>query len=190
MLDTKLDREYIIVDVEADGPAPTLGSMVCFGAVSVNRLSEHKNVSFYGLTAPLTTADLSIRGRTDEYIRWEEKNLAISGYTRAEHESFQHSQLTMIQFKSWLTTLFDRPVFVSDNPAFDWQFINFYFHLYGLGNPFGFSARRIGDFYSGLNRDWSDHNSWKKLRKTTHTHNPVDDAKGNAEALLALLQEA
>lgn len=27
---------------------------------------------------------------------------------------------------------------------------------------------------------------WKRLyRKTKHTHNPVDDAKGNAEALLA-----
>ena len=27
---------------------------------------------------------------------------------------------------------------------------------------------------------------WKWMRKTTHTHNPVDDAKGNAEALLEM----
>jgi hypothetical protein len=26
--------------------------------------------------------------------------------------------------------------------------------------------------------------SWKKYRKTSHTHNPVDDAMGNAEAIL------
>ena len=25
---------------------------------------------------------------------------------------------------------------------------------------------------------------WKQFRRTRHTHNPVDDAKGNAEALL------
>jgi len=27
---------------------------------------------------------------------------------------------------------------------------------------------------------------WKHLRKTSHTHHPVDDAKGNAEALLKM----
>jgi hypothetical protein len=31
--------------------------------------------------------------------------------------------------------------------------------------------------------------SFKHLRKTPHTHHPVDDAKGNAEALLAMIQE-
>ena len=27
---------------------------------------------------------------------------------------------------------------------------------------------------------------WKYLRKTNHDHNPVNDAKGNAEALLEM----
>jgi hypothetical protein len=31
--------------------------------------------------------------------------------------------------------------------------------------------------------------NFKHLRKTAHTHHPVDDAKGNAEALLALKDE-
>jgi hypothetical protein len=31
--------------------------------------------------------------------------------------------------------------------------------------------------------------NFKFLRKTRHTHNPVDDAVGNAEALLALKNE-
>ena len=31
--------------------------------------------------------------------------------------------------------------------------------------------------------------SFKYLRKTEHTHNPVDDAKGNAEALLHMKKE-
>ncbi len=28
--------------------------------------------------------------------------------------------------------------------------------------------------------------NFKRLRKTKHTHNPVDDARGNAEALLEI----
>jgi hypothetical protein len=72
---------------------------------------------------------------------------------------------------------------VSDNRAFDRQFINYYFHRFLGHNPFGFSARRIGDLHAGLVRDASKASDWKKFRVTPHTHNPVDDAKGNAEAL-------
>ena len=31
--------------------------------------------------------------------------------------------------------------------------------------------------------------NFKHLRRTKHTHNPVDDAKGNAEALLTMKNE-
>jgi hypothetical protein len=31
--------------------------------------------------------------------------------------------------------------------------------------------------------------NFKHLRKTMHTHHPVDDAKGNAEALLSIKAE-
>jgi len=74
-------------------------------------------------------------------------------------------------------------VFVSDNLAFDWQFINYYFHRFLGRNPFGFSGRRIGDLYAGLVRDAFKGTEWKKYRVTQHMHNPVDDARGNAEAL-------
>jgi len=93
----------------------------------------------------------------------------------------------MVAFDRFLKHNSDgRPVFISDNPAFDWQFVNYYFHAYADENPFGFSARRIGDLYSGLLKDWSASGKWKSLRKTAHTHDPVDDAKGNAEALIVM----
>ena len=58
--------------------------------------------------------------------------------------------------------------------------------MYYGSNPFGFSARRIGDLYCGLMKDAGKNSEWKrKYRMTKHTHAPVDDAKGNAEALLA-----
>ena len=74
-------------------------------------------------------------------------------------------------------------MFVSDNVAFDWQFINYYFHKFTGQNQFGFSGRRIGDLYAGPVKDASKATEWKKFRGTKHTHHPVDDAKGNAEAL-------
>jgi hypothetical protein len=49
-----------------------------------------------------------------------------------------------------------------------------------------FSRRRIGDLYSGLTKDYFAASKWKKFRKTLHTHSPVDDASGNAEALLVI----
>jgi len=51
-------------------------------------------------------------------------------------------------------------------------------------NPFGHSSTNLGSLYKGLVKDTSKY--FKRLRKTRHTHNPVDDAKGNAEALLAM----
>lgn len=75
-----------------------------------------------------------------------------------------------------------RPVFVSDNPAFDWQWINYWFHHCFNMNPFGWSARRIGDYYAGLKGNFMKSTDWKKLRETKHDHNPVNDAMGNVEA--------
>ncbi len=101
------------------------------------------------------------------------------------------SKDTFANFSIWIKGVsFDkgRPIFVSDNPAYDWQWINFYYWLYFGGNPFGHSARRIGDFYAGLVNDFQRSGEWKKLRVTTHDHNPVNDAMGNVEAVKRLLR--
>jgi DNA polymerase III alpha subunit (gram-positive type) len=160
---------YIVVDVESDGPIPHKYSMVCFGAVVVEpSLSK----TFYGKVKPISTL-------------YDPQALAISGFTRQEHETFDDPKEVMENFARWLSAnTKSRCIFISDNPAFDWQWINWYFHMYLGKNPFGFSARRIGDLYCGMQKDTFA--QWKHLRVTKHTHNPVDDAKGNAEALLAM----
>jgi DNA polymerase III epsilon subunit-like protein len=159
---------YIIVDVEADGPIPAEYSMVSFGAVLFD---ESLATSFYGRTRPISE-------------RWLPEALAVSGFSHEEHLTFDEPAAVMTEFDAWLNrNSKGRPVFVSDNVAFDWQFINYYFHRFLGRNPFGFSGRRIGDLYAGLMRDASKATEWKKLRVTKHTHNPVDDAHGNAEAL-------
>lgn len=162
---------YIVVDIESDDQSPATGSMVCFGAVLVSDTTK----TFYGKTKPITD-------------KWNPEALAISGFSRKTHETFDEPKKVMQNFLEWIESVSDgKPTFISDNPAFDWQWINFYFHKYIGKNPFGFSARRIGDLYCGMVKDASKNSEWKKkFRKTEHDHNPVNDAKGNAEALQAM----
>ena len=161
---------FYVIDIEADNKTPATGSIVCFGVV---RVAEGLNDTFYAQTAPIS--DL-----------WRPEALAISGFSREEHEKFDNPELKILEFNSWIkqTNKAGRPVFFSDNLAFDWMWTAYYFDKYNIENPFGYSCRRIGDLYCGMVKD--AYSKWKHLRKTKHTHNPVDDAKGNAEALLAM----
>lgn len=99
------------------------------------------------------------------------------------------SKETFLAFHKWLMNHRGKGglVFVSDNIAYDWQWINFYFWKYFNGNPFGHSGRRIGDFYAGLMGDFHNTQKWKRLRKTKHDHNPVNDAMGNVEAFKRIM---
>ncbi len=163
---------YIMVDIEADGPIPSDYSMICFGAVVVEpSLSK----TFYGQLKPISE-------------RWIPEALAVSGFSRAQTLAFPEPIDTMQQFADWLTQhASKRPLFISDNNGFDWQFINWYFHHFLGHNPFGFSSTNLGSLYKGIMRDTFQ--NFKHLRQTKHTHHPVDDAKGNAEALLSLKAE-
>lgn len=82
----------------------------------------------------------------------------------------------------------ERAVLVSDNNGFDAMWFNCWTDDAGIGLVFGYSSRRIGDFYAGTRRRWSDQSSWKSLRRTEHTHHPVDDVAGNMEALASILR--
>lgn len=158
-----------MVDIEADGPIPGDYSMISFGAVVVEPGLER---SFYGTLRPISE-------------RWIPEALAVSGHSRDDTLAFDEPETVMRAFRQWLSdNALGRPMFVSDNNGFDWQFVNWYFHHFLGGNPFGHSSTNLGSLYKGLVRDASK--NFKHLRRTKHSHHPVDDAKGNAEALLAM----
>lgn len=163
---------YIMVDVEADGPIPGDYSMISFGAVVVD---ENLDKTFYGQLAPIS----------DKFIP---EALAVSGHTREETLSFDDPKKVMEDFAAWLKSVGrDKVLFVSDNNGFDWMFICWYFHHFVGNNPFGHSSQNLGSLYKGLIKDVFQ--NFKHLRKTRHTHHPVDDARGNAEALLTMMKE-
>lgn len=152
---------WIFVDVEAFGSAPINGKMTEFGAVHEKSLKTFHGVIWESTPDPENPAKplptiQSVRGLTG----------------------------VMLEFADWLKEVGgnERPVFVSDNVAYDWMWIACGFDEAGIDNPFGHSGRRISDFWAGLQHNFGDTQSWKRFRKTKHDHNPVNDAMGNVEA--------
>ena len=163
---------YIMVDIESDGPIPGDYSMISFGAVLVD---EQFDKTFYGQLKPIS----------DKYIP---EALAVSGHSREDTLSFDEPLTVMQNFSTWIKSASKgQAVFIRDNNGFDWMFICWYFHHFTGANPFGFSSQNLGSIYKGMVKDMFQ--NFKHLRKTKHTHHPVEDARGNAEALLALKNE-
>jgi hypothetical protein len=127
-----------VVDVESDGGLLGHNSMVCFGVV---KLTPELDTTFYGKTRPIS-----------EF--YDEKALAVSGFSREEHENFNPPMEVMIRFALWLKEHSKgRPILISDNNGYDASWINYYFLRFTGKNPFGWSSRRIGDLYCGMKMD-------------------------------------
>ena len=160
---------WIFVDVEANGISPASGVMTEFGAVEYKTRASFHGKLWDSKPDPTNPA----------------RSLPTTKAWKSEHD-------VMTQFDKWLWTVCgkSRPIFVSDNPAYDFQWINYYFDKTLGRNPFGHSGRRISDFWAGLHGDWSNTQKWKRYRVTPHDHNPVHDAMGNVEAFAKILEIA
>jgi len=113
---------------------------------------------------------------------------AVEYESRQTFHGLDCSEETFSAFLTFLRRFRPPYVMVSDNPAYDWQWINFYLWRYFGKNPLGHSARRIGDFFAGLNGNFGATQAWKRYRRTPHDHNPVNDAMGNVEAFERMLE--
>ncbi len=157
---------YVFVDCEATGISPFSGVLTEFGAVDYTTREAFHGILWDSEPDPQIPAKPRIIGKAHD-----------------EHAVFE-------RFDKWLSAVSrGRPVMVSDNPAYDFQWISFGFDRTLGRNPFGHSARRISDFYAGLQRDFTQTQGWKRHRRTPHDHNPVNDSMGNVEAFAALLDE-
>lgn len=162
---------YFMIDVEANGQVPGVFSMISFGAVKVQY--DLKNApTFYSEVKPISD-------------RYQPEALAVTKTKFEDTLLYSDPATEMARFEAWiLENTVGKPMFISDNNGFDFSFISYYFWRFLDRNPFGHSSTNLNSLYKGMVKDVFK--NCKHLRKTRHTHHPVDDCVGNCEALLEM----
>lgn len=169
---------YVSVDVESSGPTPGAYSLLSIGACVVGDTGEEFYVEIKPINDAYVPEAIEVAGKSME-------EFALSGQTAED---------AMISFRNWVVLVAGNasPIFVGFNAAFDWSFINWYFHTYIGENPFGIGGIDIKAFYMGMSGcSWEDtrssHIPAKFKGGSPHTHNALDDAKEQAEMFERML---
>lgn len=169
--------KYIVVDIEADGPIPGDNSMLSLGACTLDEPEQ----TFYVELRPIQFARSN--AETEKWLKehgLDRNKLKVTGRFPVPAMEF---------FDTWLTNVAngDRLRFVSDNAAFDSMFVFWYLHHFLERNQFGFSAISLTSLYAGIAGDIKQSSDYKKWRSIEHSHNALDDARGNAIALRTMI---
>jgi DNA polymerase III epsilon subunit-like protein len=172
---------YIVVDVETSGPEPCGYSMLSIGACNITKPQETiylelKPDSQNFIKEALDVSDLSL------------EKLADSGLPPSE---------AMQAFADWVKRINKDnkpPVFTAFNAAFDWMFVNTYFHRYLGYNPFGYKALDIKSCFMGLRHTRFDLTSHKALCDYFQicidlSHHALEDAINEAKIFKAIINE-
>lgn len=167
---------YFMVDVETDGEIPGDFSMTELGVILVREPLEDAP-TFYRMLKPISH-------------RFSLEALKVSGKSRDELTRLgSDPMVVMLDFEEFVQrhNVGKRAFFISDNNGYDFMWVSWYAHHFLGRNPFGHSSTNLGSLYKGVVKDMFK--NFKHLRQTKHTHNPVDDARGNAEALIHMKKE-
>ena len=164
---------FVSVDVETAGPIPSEYSLLSIGACVVDNPAKTFSCELKPINRNADPKALEVSGLSlDE--------LAKNGLDPAE---------AMQAFAQWLETLVGKDanvVFVGLNAPFDWSFVNYYFHRFTGGNPFGFTALDIKALFMGATGcDWTDTRSSKMAERLSPRlkgdHQALHDAQYQAE---------
>ena len=170
---------YFSVDIESAGPIPGKYSMLSLGACVVEKPEQSFYVEFKPISSEFVADALKVSGFDLDKLRREG----------------EAPEAAMKRFKAWVESCAGgcKPVFVGFNGAYDWQFVNWYFHSFVGANPFGFGAVDIKSYFMGLSgRNWSATTSSQLPREfqpdQPQTHNALDDARAQASMFLKMLR--
>ena len=177
-----LPEIYICVDVETAGPVPGQYAMLSIGACLV----DDPSTAFY----------VELQPDRPDFLP---EAMAISGLSLDSLKQHGSNPRAVMQaFADWMKTVVPegrKAVFVALNAAFDWMFINDYFHRYLGYNPFGHSALDIKAYYMGFTGvSWSE-TSMEKISAYLHqekhlAHNALSDAQDQAEIFREILKRS
>ena len=184
---------YVSIDVEADGPAPGLHSMLALGAAAFVPDGDGwaEPDPWYATLQPLPGA-----AQDPETMSWWGTQPEA---WREVTASPQDPAVALPGFVAWCRVLPGRPVAVGWPIAFDFAFVNYYCHRFTGGNPLGFAGLDIRSYASGLGcqREYYQLPEWKLQAMAGETdtaglraHIAVDDAIGQGRLFMALRRHA
>lgn len=187
---------YFCIDCESSGPVPQLFNLISLGVVAVHKIAD---------------GDQAGRHRTGASKYWEIKTTFPGWEEEAERvhklkrenldKNGQDPRQVLEELRSFTLGVCangEKPLFVGHNAPFDWMFVNWYFHNFGVENPFGYNALDTKAMATGKHRlSWPDSNKEKllelypKLKAPAEhmVHNALADAEFQAEILIALLDD-
>lgn len=181
---------YVSVDIETDGPAPGLNSMLALGAVAYDQ-QENQVDSWY-----FTFDQLPGAQQDPGTMKWWETQpeawLEVNSNTWAP-------EVAVPLFAAWCEALPGKPVAVAKPAAFDFAFINYYCHRFAGRNPLGFAALDIRSYANGIAGYPSYYGLPKeKIREMAgpadtsglRDHHALDDAIRQGRLFLALRRHA
>jgi DNA polymerase III epsilon subunit-like protein len=172
---------YIVVDVEASGPEPCGYSMLSIGACTIAEPQETIYLELKPDSPNFIKEAVDVSGLSIE-------ELAVSGLPPSE---------AMQAFADWVKRINKdnkTPVFTAFNAAFDWMFVNTYFHRYVGYNPFGHKALDIKACFMGLQHTRFDQTSHKDICDYFQicidlSHHALEDAINEAKIFKAIVNE-
>lgn len=130
-----------MVDTETGGPTPRY-PLLSIGAC----VQEHPDIRFYVELKPVSEKPALEK---NVQVAWPNIPAAVT-LDRLSREGIE-PQVAMESFGDWVRTVSEgqRPVLLAYNVAFDWQFLNDYFHLYVGSNPFGIGGMDLPSYWAG-----------------------------------------
>lgn len=156
---------FVSVDVETSGPVPGEFSLLSIGACLV----DDSEATFECRLKPISE-------------RADPAALAVSGLSMAElAKDGLAPEIAMRRFAEWVEAAVDEggtAVFVGFNAPFDWSFVNYYFHRFAGGSPFGFAALDIKAYYMGRTGS-----TWRETRSSRMADRLCPRLRGDHDAL-------
>jgi 3' exoribonuclease, RNase T-like len=181
---------FVSVDIETDGPAPGLNSMLALGAAAFAGDGTELG-TWYEPLERLPGA----RQHPETMAWWKTQPEAWAEVTRFPVQP-EHA---IPDFVAWCETLPGKPVAVGWPIAFDFAFINHYCWYFTNRNPLGFGGLDIRSYANGL-AGYASYQGLpeKELRALAgpvatadlHPHVAIDDAIEQGRLFMALRKHA
>jgi len=196
--DVTVDEVYFSVDVEADGEIPGPFSMSSFGMVAAAYRTKSGLIVDLDLDADENCLYSELKPISNNF---NPEAAAVAGLDREDLIlNGKSPEVAMLEAINFVNTSAQnlgphvRPIFAGYPLAYDWMWMYWYFMNFAKVSPFGHSGAIDMKSYYAAKDDIAIRRIGKRSlppelkTKRRHTHNALDDARGQGDLLQALLR--